>query len=206
MPADDSDFDLTRITARDFDKLDVVNQRMRDLTFTANAFARSMSGAFAQSVTGARSFDDTLKSLYLRLSDLALRAAFKPLERGIASGFQNLFGGLFGGTPTNAIAASGAKIQNGACERYAMGGVIGAPAYFPLPSGGLGLAGEAGPEAIMPLARGADGRLGVASAGGGAFAPVTVNISTQDAGSFRRSESYITGQIARAVARGQRGL
>jgi lambda family phage tail tape measure protein len=206
MPVDDVDSDLTRVAERDLDRLDAVNQRMRDLTFTANAFARSMSGAFAQSVTGARGFDDMLKSLYLRLSDLTLRAAFKPLERGIASSFQNLFGGLFGGTPTSAIATSGAKIQNGACEGYAMGGVIGAPTYFPLPSGGLGLAGEAGPEAIMPLARGADGRLGVASAGGGAFAPVTVNITTQDAGSFRRSESYITGQIARAVARGQRGL
>jgi hypothetical protein len=33
-----------------------------------------------------------------------------------------------------------------------------------------------------------------------------VNIATPDAESFRRSEVYVTGQIARAVARGQRGL
>jgi phage-related minor tail protein len=83
--------------------------------------------------------------------------------------------------------------------------VIGAPTYFPMQGGGLGLAGEAGPEAIMPLMRGADGRLGVAMSGG---APATVNvtIATPDAASFRRSEAYITGQIARAVARGQRSL
>jgi phage-related minor tail protein len=88
---------------------------------------------------------------------------------------------------------------------FAAGGVIGAPTYFPLASGGLGLAGEAGPEAIMPLSRGPDGRLGIA---GGATqgGNITVQISTPDPGSFRRSEAYITGQIARAVARGQRSL
>jgi phage-related minor tail protein len=70
----------------------------------------------------------------------------------------------------------------------------------------LGLAGEAGPEAIMPLSRTADGRLGVAASGAAGPANVTIHIATPDADSFRRSESYITGQIARAVGRGQRGL
>ena len=88
---------------------------------------------------------------------------------------------------------------------FASGGVIGAPSYFPM-SGGLGLAGEAGPEAIMPLSRGPDGRLGIAGGGSGAPASITVQIATPDAESFRRSEAYVTGQIARAVARGQRGL
>jgi phage-related minor tail protein len=88
---------------------------------------------------------------------------------------------------------------------FAAGGVIGAPTYFPLSSGGLGLAGEAGPEAIMPLSRGPDGRLGIAG-GAPQGGNITVQISTPDAASFRRSEAYITGQIARAVARGQRNL
>jgi phage-related minor tail protein len=57
----------------------------------------------------------------------------------------------------------------------------------------------------MPLARGADGRLGVAASGNSA-GNVTVNIATPDAESFRRSETYLTGLIARAVARGQRGM
>jgi phage-related minor tail protein len=55
----------------------------------------------------------------------------------------------------------------------------------------------------MPLQRGADGRLGVAGQGGNS---ITVQIATPDVESFRRSESYVTGQIARAVARGQRSL
>jgi hypothetical protein len=35
---------------------------------------------------------------------------------------------------------------------------------------------------------------------------VTVNVSTPDAASFRRSEAYLSGTIARAVARGERSL
>jgi phage-related minor tail protein len=81
--------------------------------------------------------------------------------------------------------------------------VIGTPSYFPLMDGGVGLAGEAGPEAIMPLQRGPDGRLGIAGQGGNT---IHVSIATPDVDSFRRSESYVTGQIARAVARGQRSL
>jgi phage-related minor tail protein len=64
--------------------------------------------------------------------------------------------------------------------------------------------GEAGPEAIMPLARGADGRLGVQSGGGGRPVTVTVNVTTQDAKSFERSQSQIAAQMARALARGER--
>jgi phage-related minor tail protein len=168
--------------------------RMRELERTATLFARTMTNAFAVSVTGARSFDDVLKSLALRLSDLALRSAFKPIEQSLSSAFANLF--------------SGAKVAAaaGAIKPFAAGGVIGTPTYFPLNGGGLGLAGEAGPEAILPLSRGSDGRLGVAASASGAPASIVINIATPDAESFRRSETYLTGQIARAVARGQRGL
>ena len=96
--------------------------------------------------------------------------------------------------------------KSGGLTAFAAGGVIATPAYFPLGPEGLGVAGEAGPEAILPLARGRDGRLGVAMNGASAAANVTVHIATPDADSFRRSEAYITGQIARAVARGQRSF
>ncbi len=84
--------------------------------------------------------------------------------------------------------------------------MIASPRYFPLGPNGVGLAGEAGPEAILPLARGSDGRLGVSAGGGGGRSSVTVNISAPDAASFRQSEVYLSGLLARAVARGQRGL
>jgi phage-related minor tail protein len=69
-----------------------------------------------------------------------------------------------------------------------------------------GIAGERGAEAIMPLARGPDGRLGVKSNGGGAGVNVTFNVATPDAESFRRTEAQISAMLARAIAHGQRNM
>ncbi|HEU0081590.1 MAG TPA: phage tail tape measure protein [Bradyrhizobium sp.] len=203
--ADDTDILSTSTT------LDSLSLKTKDLTAGAQGFARAMTQAFSASIVGGKQFDDVLKSLALRVSDLAVKLAFKPLEKSLTSGITSLLSGLTGsagGASTTANAASGAATSSlaaasGAIKPFAAGGVIGTPSYFPLMNGGTGLAGEAGPEAIMPLKRGPDGRLGVAGGGG---SNITVQIATPDLDSFRRSESYITGQIARAVARGQRSL
>jgi phage-related minor tail protein len=171
--------------------LDSLRSKTLDLTAAVTGFSKVMTQAFASSITGGKQFEDVLKSLALKLSDLAVKAAFKPLESALGSGLQALTAGLGGGSASDNI------------RPFAAGGVIAAPSYFPLGDGGVGLAGEAGPEAIMPLQRGADGRLGVVGGGG---STIHVSIATPDPDSFRRSESYITGQIARAVARGQRSL
>jgi phage-related minor tail protein len=72
--------------------------------------------------------------------------------------------------------------------------------------GGTGLMGEAGPEAIMPLSRGPDGKLGVAAQSSSGAPQITVNISTQDIGGFQRSRGQIAAHLARAVRRGQSAL
>lgn len=167
---------------------DLNNKKLSSLASTAASFAKLMTTAFVQSANSGKQFDEVLKSLALRMSDNAVNSAFQSITSHLPQGFGSMFKGF---NLANMI------------KPFADGGVIGAPTYFPM-SGGAGLAGEAGPEAIMPLSRGADGRLGVAAGGPRAAASITVNISTPDAESFRRSESYITGQIARAVARGQR--
>ena len=64
--------------------------------------------------------------------------------------------------------------------------------------------GEAGPEAIMPLARGPDGKLGVRGAGGGGGQTIVMNISTPDVQNFQRSQAQIAAQMTRALGRGQR--
>jgi lambda family phage tail tape measure protein len=182
--------------------LDSLSLKTKDLTASAGGFARAMTQAFSASVTGGKQFDDVLKSLALRISDLAVRLAFKPLEKSLTSGISSLLSGLTGSAGGSAASAS-LTAASGAIKPFASGGVIGTPSYFPLVGGGVGLAGEAGPEAIMPLRRGADGRLGIAGSSGNT---INVQIATPDLDNFRRSESYITGQIARAVARGQRSL
>lgn len=114
---------------------------------------------------------------------------------GFLSGIGGLFGGLFGGgsTPTTGgfdaatdaelanvfssfFAAKGAVMQSGAPVPFATGGIFGAPTNFPMADGRTGLLGEAGPEAIMPLSRGADGKLGVKTTGAG-DSGIVVNIT-----------------------------
>ncbi|MBM6592372.1 phage tail tape measure protein [Microvirga pudoricolor] len=114
-----------------------------------------------------------------------------------------MLGSLFGGG--GAAFAQGGVMSRGMVMPFAQGGVVGAPTYFPL-GRGLGLMGERGAEAVMPLARGPDGRLGVRGGGGGRPMTVTVNVATPDADSFRRSEAQVSAALARAVARGQRGM
>jgi tape measure domain-containing protein len=66
-------------------------------------------------------------------------------------------------------AANGAIFSNG-IAKFANGGIVNGPTLFPFADGGamqMGLMGEAGPEAIMPLQRGPDGALGVRAAMGG---------------------------------------
>jgi phage-related minor tail protein len=180
-------------------RVEALKLRTDALTSSANTFSSAMARAFTQATVGGKQLDDVFRSLVLRMSNLAVAQAFKPISTGISNGINSLIGNLtsgFSGVAANA---------RGAVKPFAAGGVIGTPTYFPMSDGGLGLAGEAGPEAIVPLARGPDGRLGIAAQGGGGQT-VIVQISTPDADSFRRSESYVTGQIARAVARGQRTM
>ena len=63
--------------------------------------------------------------------------------------------------------ANGNVFSNGNLVPYADGGVVGwLQLTFPMNDGRTGLMGEAGPEAIMPLKRGKNGKLGVQAEGG----------------------------------------
>ena len=97
--------------------------------------------------------------------------------------------------------ADGAPFSQGRVMPFAKGGVVSGPVAFPM-RGGTGLMGEAGPEAILPLARGPDGRLGVR--GGGGAVNVVMNITTPDVQGCRRSQGQIAAQMGRALARGHR--
>ncbi|HTO30829.1 MAG TPA: phage tail tape measure protein [Pararhizobium sp.] len=169
-----------------------------DLEHRSRSFGSALTGALASAARGGKGLEDVLRGAGLRLTEIALSAGLKPLEGAIGSLFAGLTGGL--GNVT-AFADGGVP---GRVTPFAAGGVVSAPTYFPM-DGQTGLMGEAGSEAILPLKRGADGALGVASTGGGAM-NVVFNVTAPDVQSFRKSEGQIAAMLTRTVGRGRRGL
>ncbi|GIX17696.1 MAG: hypothetical protein KatS3mg119_1882 [Rhodothalassiaceae bacterium] len=131
--------------------------------------------------TGKLSFRDLVDSILADLARLAIRQA---IIGPLATALQRLFGGPAPAKPASTrpsagfgqlIAARGAVVAGGTISDHS-GRVVDRPTLFRYATrfacGGLGLMGEAGPEAILPLRRGPDGRLGVEARAAGA--PVTV--------------------------------
>ena len=177
-------------------------------------YTRSETEGLARSIGGGlrRAFDgvvfdgmrlsDALRGVAGGLANAAYSAAIRPVQdalgRSIAGGINSLMSGLL-------PFAQGAAFSQGRVLPFAQGGIVDAPTRFPMAGGRTGLMGEAGPEAILPLARGPDGRLGVRGAGGTARpVQVTINVTTPDAESFRRSQSQIAAGLSRALSAGAR--
>lgn len=113
----------------------------------------------------------------------------------VFKGAEEIFGGLFN--------ADGNAFDQSGLIPFANGGIVSSATPFAFGSGQLGVMGEAGPEAILPLKRGSNGQLGVQMSGSGS---VVVNqyIQTPDANSFRKSGPQIAADMQRALARSRR--
>jgi phage-related minor tail protein len=171
-----------------------------DLEQRSVRFGSALSGALKSAVSGGKGLDEVLRGLGNRMTDIALSAGLKPLENLLAGKIGDLAETLSGALTGSASGATGRVTA------FAAGGVVSSPSYFPL-GGDIGLMGEAGSEAILPLKRGPDGSLGVGSEGGaGGGMQVVFNVTATDAASFRKSEGQITAMLARSVGRGRRGL
>ena len=114
-------------------------------------FGTALSTSFVDVALKGKGLGDVLRSLALRLSEITLKAAFKPLTDALGGA---LAGALTGG---GVAFAKGGVVRAPLPLPFAQGGVIASPIAFPLGGNRLGLAGERGPEAILPLARGPDG-------------------------------------------------
>lgn len=110
-----------------------------------------------------------------------LNAAFGRTTRSSGTILSNLFSGLFN--------EKGNAFSGGHVTAFAQGGIVNSPTMFPMSGGKTGVMGEAGAEAIMPLRRMANGRLGIEANGGGkAGATVYLDARGADAGAVARIE------------------
>ena len=158
-----------------------------------NAF-KGMEDALVKFVlTGKLNFRDLANSILADLTRMLVRAAItKPLFGFL---FPNLADGgvLSGGKLVKS--AKGNVFAKNKIVPYASGGIVNKPTLFPM-ANGMGLMGEAGPEAVMPLKRGANGKLGVQSSGG--VGNIVVNVDAS--GSSVQGDSAQSEQFGRALA------
>lgn len=170
--------------------LDTANQLkvvLDDLEARSRSFGAALTDALKGAVLDGDSLTEVLQNIGYRFSSIALDSGLMPLQNSLTGVFSGLTNSL-----SNSIA-------------FAQGGVVNGPTTFPM-AGRTGLMGEAGAEAIMPLQRGPDGRLGVATADSGHPTQIVFNVQAADVQSFRRSESQINAMLTRAVGRGRRGI
>lgn len=150
--------------------------------------AEAVSGIFTSMLDGTRSLKQGVADLLMEMAKVQMQNAILGLSKGggfLGSAFSWLGGML---TPN----ADGGVYQSAGLSAYS-GSVVSKPTVFPFAKG-AGLMGEAGPEAILPLKRGADGKLGVdagSNAGGG---HVTIGFD-QTTGSLTAYFKTVAGEV-----------
>lgn len=173
----------------------------RDALVLEHGLSRGLRRAFDGLVFDGLKLSDALETVARSLVSTTYSAAMKPVTDHVGSMISRGVNGIIEGLMPF---ADGAAFSQARVMPFADGGVVSGPVSFAM-RGGRGLMGEAGPEAIMPLARGTDGKLGVRSTGtGGGTVNVTMNITTPDVQGFRRSQSQIAAQMNRVLGHGSR--
>lgn len=151
-----------------------------------DATTNSISNNLTSVLTGATSFKEGMSNIFSSLGETVIKTLIQMatqalITKAIMASFGGGAGGMFGsllggggggGSTGTAIQSAGANLSFNALggvydspslSAYS-GGVYSTPQYFAFAKG-AGVFGEAGPEAIMPLTRGADGSLGVRAVG-----------------------------------------
>ena len=129
-------------------------------------------------MTGKSSFRELTVSILQDLAKIIMRAAILQAFKTIVPGLFAADGAVTKDATPVKTAANGLAVARNGIVPYAKGGLVTKPTLFQYKQGGVGnygLMGEAGTEAIMPLRRGANGRLGVEASGGG-VSNVVVNV------------------------------
>jgi len=183
--------------------------RMRDtLLFTgrevgvlSNGISGGLRRAFDGLVFDGLKLSEALKGIGQRLADTVYGIAMRPVQNAVGGFLANGLNGLLGGMmPFEA----GGTFSQGRLMPFAKGGVVAQATAFPM-RGGTGLMGEAGPEAIMPLTRGRNGKLGVQAAGGSSSVMIALAPGLE-ASILRQARGQAIQIVQAGNAAQQRGL
>lgn len=182
----------------------LLKEQMQPINEVSQSIAQSIGDGLLQAMTlaieGTQDWGESLRQI---LADVSKQIAqtvmqilvIKPIVEAIKGGIGSLGGNLLGNASGNAFNASNNIVP------YAKGGVVNSPTLFRYKNGGIletGVAGEAGPEAILPLRRGRNGQLGVASEGSSSPMQVTVNVDAR--GTTTSGDQTKGNQLGKAVA------
>lgn len=201
-----------------FDELEKAKtkfEELKDITKELESTVESAFSTIASSIVdGIKTGELSMKSFIGTLEDVAsaileamiqmliigpimnsLKGALGGLGGGILAGGGGAGGSLFGGL---LFSEKGNVFNDGRIKKFAKGTVLSGPTILPLANGDTGIAGEAGPEGVLPLARTNTGDLGVKIADGGGGRSFTVNLNfppDMDLQKFRQSRGQV-GAIA----------
>lgn len=166
-----------------FDKVKRVGDATRDAFGSALQNAEdSLLNFFRTGELNAAKFADEVISQILRI------ALVRPLVNSAASAISSFFG-------IPGVSANGNVFApSGMVTGFAAGGVFNQATPFSYGANQLGVLGEAGPEGVLPLKRGSDGKLGVIVNGGGKALHLTYAPVFQIDGTADRAQSLSTMQ------------
>lgn len=148
-------------------ELDNVNKSLTDNGVKLEDYGKQISSSISSGLVNALRNGGNAFDAFSSLATTALQKVLdKLIEMSFVTPVLNAFTGGTGGTLFSGIAkifgsANGNVFRNGNVIPFAKGGVVNQPTIFPMANGGTGLMGEAGAEAVMPLHRMSNGRLGV---------------------------------------------
>ncbi|WP_286758943.1 MULTISPECIES: phage tail tape measure protein [Sulfitobacter] len=171
----------------------------KDVATLEKGLSRGLRKAFDGVAFDGMKLSDALSTVARSMVNTTYNAAMKPVSDHVGGLISQGVGSLVQGILPF---ADGAPFSQGRVMPFAQGGIVSTATGFGM-RGGMGLMGEAGPEAIMPLARGPDGKLGVKGGASGGTT-VVMNITTPDVQGFQRSQSQIAAQLSRALNAGNR--